>query len=61
MSAPKPHIRPKADPRQQQTEPPNRDVPVHVPWEPPAFTERDGEAEQKADEAVLYFEDDCLR
>jgi hypothetical protein len=61
MSVPKPRIKPKADPCRERAESPDRDAPPHGAWDPPAFTELDGDAEQKADEAVLYYEDDCLR
>jgi hypothetical protein len=61
MSAPKPHIKPKAGPLRQQTGPPDHDVPVYGERDPPVFGERDGEGEPKADGAVLYYEDDCLR
>lgn len=61
MSAPKPHIKPKADPSRQQMQPPDRDAPPYTEWDPPVFSERDGEAEQKALERVLFHEDDCLR
>ena len=61
MSAPKPHIKPKSDPFRQQAQQPDRDFPVYGAWDPPVVTERDGDGEQKADEAVLYYEDDCLR
>jgi hypothetical protein len=61
MSTPKLRIRSKADPQRQQTEPPDRDAPAYAGWDSPVFTERDRIAEQKADEPVLYYEDDCLR
>jgi hypothetical protein len=61
MSAPKPHIKPKAAPFRQQTGPPDRDVPAYGGWDPPVFIERNADGEQKAEEAVLYYEDDCLR
>jgi hypothetical protein len=64
MSAPKPHIKPKAGPLRQHTDPPDRDVPVRGAWDPPVFTEHDGhddDAEQNEDGTVLYYEDDCLR
>ena len=60
MNAPKLPIKPKATPPARQTEPPDRDVPVHGEWDPPVFTERDGEKEPKADEGASYNEDDCL-
>ena len=60
MNAPKPHIKPEATPPRRQPEAPNRDVPVHGEWDPPVFTERDGESEPKADEGAPYNEDDCL-
>ncbi len=62
MSTSKLCIRPKADPPRQHQEAPDRDVPVYGSWDPPVFTESDGDADQKADDqAVLYYEDDCLR
>ena len=61
MSAPKPHIKPKADPCRQQMKPPSRDAPPYAEYDPPVFTERDIDAEQMADERVLFHEDDCLR
>ena len=61
MSAPKPHIKPKADSWRPQTQPPNRDAPPYTQRDPPVFSERDSEAAQKADERVLFHEDDCLR
>jgi hypothetical protein len=60
MSVPKPHIKPKAACR-QQLQPPDRDVPPYTEWDPPVFSERDGDAGQKAAERVLFHEDDCLR
>lgn len=44
MSAPKPHIKPKADPCRQQMQPPDRDAPPYTEWDPPVFSECDGEA-----------------
>jgi hypothetical protein len=61
MSVPKPHIKPKAEPCRQQTEPPPRDMPPYTEWDPPIFSEHDREAEQPADQRVLFHEDDCLR
>jgi hypothetical protein len=61
MSTSKLRIRSKADPPRQHAEAPDRDAPVYGAWDPPVFSESDGEEEQKADQAVLYYEDDCLR
>lgn len=61
MSALKPHIKPKAEPCRRQKERPSRDVPPFVEDDPPVFTEYDSDAEQKTDERVLFYEDDCLR
>ena len=67
MSVPKPHIKPKADPCQRQMPPPDRDAPPYTEWDPPVFSERDGDVEQGAQgaqgaaERVLFHEDDCLR
>ena len=61
MSAPKPHIKPKADPCRQRTTHPSRDAPLQGEYDPPVFTEGDIDAEQKRDERVLFHEDDCLR
>ncbi len=61
MSTPKPHIRPKADSRHRQGEPPLRYPPRHPQYDPPVFTERDAGTERKAPERVLFHEDDCLR
>ncbi|HEV2442613.1 MAG TPA: hypothetical protein VGT07_08825 [Steroidobacteraceae bacterium] len=61
MSAPKPHIKPKADPYRCRNELPKRDLPPFAEIDPPIFSERDGEREQNADDRVLFHEDDCLR
>lgn len=61
MSAPKPHIKPKADPYRQQTEAPARDPPPPREHDPPVFVARDAAAEQNANERVMFDEDDCLR
>jgi hypothetical protein len=61
MSPPKPHIKPKGDLYRQQAEPPQRDAPPNGEWDPPVFTERDSDPEKKADDGVLFHEDDCLR
>ena len=61
MSAPKPHIKPKADPHRQQTEPRTRDARPHREYEPPVFAARDTATEQNTGERVLFHEDDCLR
>jgi hypothetical protein len=61
MSTPKPHIKPKADACRRQMQPPDRDEPPYTQWDPPLFSERDGDVEQKTAERVLFHEDDCLR
>lgn len=61
MSTCKLRIRPKTDAHRQHTEAPDRDAPANGAWDPPVFTESDGDAGQKGDQAVLYYEDDCLR
>jgi len=61
MSAPKPHIKPKADPHRQQREPLTRDAPPHGEYDPPIFVARDTDAEHNPPERVLFNEDDCLR
>ena len=61
MRSPKPHIKPEADPSRQQREPPEHDVPANHEWDAPVSTERDGDREREAKEAVLYYEDDYLR
>lgn len=61
MSAPKPHIKPKADPYRQQTEPSRRDVPPDAEWDPPVFAERAQDGERSLPERVIFHEDDCLR
>ncbi|HEX4266387.1 MAG TPA: hypothetical protein VHY36_00770 [Steroidobacteraceae bacterium] len=61
MSAPKPHIKPKADPWRQQMQPQHRDVPPYTQWDPPVFGQRDDDAERKPAGQVLFHEDDCLR
>ena len=61
MRAPKPHIKPKADPYRCRNEPPSRDSPPYAEFEPPIFSEREVGRAQNADERVLFHEDDCLR
>jgi hypothetical protein len=65
MSTTKPHIKPKADPDRQRSASPLRDPPPfqeHDPRDP--FAERDPWAQppegDKADENVIFREDDCL-
>lgn len=61
MSTTKPHIKPKADPYRQRSGSPLRDPPVfqeHDPRDP--FAERDPGTDEKADENVIFREDDCL-
>ena len=60
MSSPKPHIKPKADPYRQRSEPPLRDPPSLPDWDPPVFTARDPGTGESADERVIFREDDCL-
>jgi hypothetical protein len=61
MSSPKPHIRPKAEPCRQRSEPPLRDPPSYPERDPPVYAERDPGTEQKPAEGVVFHEDDCLR
>ncbi len=61
MSAPKPHIKPKADPSRQRTEPRPRDAPADGEYDPPLFPTRDADPHHHAGERVLFNEDDCLR
>ena len=61
MSAPKPHIKPKAEPYRQQTEPQTRHAPPHRQYDPPVFAPRDAATEQNTGGRVLFHEDDCLR
>lgn len=61
MSPPKPHIKPKCDPRRLERKLPSRDAPPYPERDPPVFTEWDPGAEQNTDERVLFHEDDCLR
>jgi hypothetical protein len=61
MSTPKPRIRPKADPYRPPREPPSRDAPLYPERASPVFAECDPDTERKADERVLFHEDDCLR
>lgn len=61
MNAPKPHIKPKADSYRQQTGTSTRDAPPPSEYDPPVFVARDADAEQNAEERVLFHEDDCLR
>lgn len=60
MSAPKPRIKPKGECHPQRGFP-SRDAPPFPERDPPVFAEHDPETEQKADERVLFHEDDCLR
>ena len=60
MSTSKPHIKAKAEPDRQRSEPPLRDPPVFAERDPPIFTERDPDTESKTDEHVLFRENDCL-
>jgi len=61
MSAPKPHIKPKANPYHAQTERGGRDSPPPAEYDPPVFTERDPRTEQELGERVLFHEDESLR
>ncbi len=61
METPKPRIRPKATPDRPHRDPPAHDTPPFGERDPPVFTEHDPDTEQKDGEAVLYYEDDCLR
>jgi hypothetical protein len=62
VSAPKPRIKPKGGScGQERAAVPSRDAPPYPERDPPVFTERDPDMEQKADERVLFHEDDCLR
>lgn len=60
MSAPKPRIKAKGE-RRQPRGLPGRDAPPYPERDPPVFTEHDPDMDQKADERVLFHEDDCLR
>jgi hypothetical protein len=60
VSSPKPHIKPKPEPYRQQSESPVRDPPSFPERDPPVFTERDADENDKADENVIFREDDCL-
>ena len=65
MSTTKPHIKPKADPHPERSESPLRDPPPFQERDPrDPFAERDPWAgapeEEKADEKVIFREDDCL-
>jgi hypothetical protein len=61
MSAPKPRIKPKADPQHQRSEPPLHDPPSHPERDPPVFNERDPDTGPGDGESVVFREDDRLR
>ncbi|MGH8297339.1 MAG: hypothetical protein ACRETZ_17835 [Steroidobacteraceae bacterium] len=61
MSTTKPRIRPKPDPRREQSESPLHDPPIPAEEDPPVFAQRDPGAERKGGEPVIFHEDDRLR
>lgn len=61
MNAPKPRIRPKADPQRYRSDGPLSDPPFCPDRDPPVFSERDPGTEQKPPARVIFQEDDCLR
>jgi len=61
MSTTKPHIKPKAEPYRQRTEPEPRDAPPDGEFDAPAFPARDADPEHPCGKRVLFNEDDCLR
>jgi hypothetical protein len=65
MSATKPHIKAKADPPSERSESPLQDAPPFRERDPrDPFAERDPSAgapdDEKAEEKVIFREDDCL-
>lgn len=60
MSSPKPHIKPKAEPHRQRSEPSLHDPPSFPDWDPPAFSPQDPGTDESTDEGVIFNEDHRL-